>query len=393
MILCTTTLLLLSSSQTALASTTKDTRLLQDPICQDEAWILQQEGTAGAGVYWSAQSWMFQLKDEDGDGLLDTPPGIDAMTLASRTVANQFTPMDVAFSLEGSYLNFEDGDVLRMKPLGGLEVLFSEQQFLDAIQHQSGSFDLDAVCWQGDDLWFSVKDGLQSTVLGTIEDGDILHYELALGQISRPYTEADVQAMVDAATGNTTAIGDVRALAIYPPTGELVFTIQSPTAHDASVFGTDQGGRILPGWAESDWGFQDSTELDALTFLGSNIEQPPILSTDLPYADQNSTVKIRVRHGSPQGLVKGVFAYHKGFDDGVAHRGVNSIFLDQQDHAYNRQITHGWLHPTPLDASGSGDFDWQTGALPPQYSHVDFLIQALDVTASKLSNPIIVRLR
>ena len=46
-----------------------------------------------------------------------------------------------------------------------------------------------------------------------------------------------------------------------------------------------------------------------------------------------------------------------------------------------------------VDASGSGDFDWQTGALPPQYSHVDFLIQALDVTASKLSNPIIVRLR
>ncbi len=393
MILSTTTLLLACAAQSALASTSKDTRLLQDPTCKDEAFILHQESGPGAGVYWSSQSWMFQLRDGDGDGWLDTPPGIDALTTVVRPSAAQFTPLDVAFSLDGNYLQYEDGDLLCMDEKSGLRLMVGESEFLAAIQHQSGSFDLDAVCLDGDRIWFSLKDGVQSAVLGQIDDGDILAYDQSSAIVSRPYTEADVQAMVDQATGNSTAVGDVKALSIYPPSGELVFTIQSPSAHDASVFGVDGGGRLLPKWAESDWAFQDATELDALAFLPVLIVQPPVLATDLPYVDQNSTVKIKIRHGSPQGVAKGLFAYRRGFDDSVSYQGVGAIFLDQLDPAYLRQMTAGWLHTTPLDASGSGDFDWDAGSLPPQYAHMDFLVQALDVTAQRLSNPIVLRLR
>jgi hypothetical protein len=393
MLLLPTTLLLACAAQSALASTSKDTRLLQDPTCKDEAWILQQEGSIGAGVYWSSQSWMFQLRDGDGDGWLDTMPGIDAMSCPAGPAGKQFTPMDVVFSMDGSYLQFEDGDVLRMDPQGGLQVVIPEQEFLTAIQHQSGSFDLDAMCWQGDQLWFSVKDSLQSTLLGTIEDGDILHYDLVSAVISRVYTEADVQALVTQANGNSTAIGDVKALAMYPPTGELAFTVQAPSAHDATVFGDGQGGRLLPGWSEGDWAFQDASELDALTFLPVELSMPPILATDLPYVDQNSSIKIKVRHGNPNGKMKGLFAYRRGFDDSSGYAGLGAIFLDQMDHAYQRQLTQGSLHTTALDASGAGDFDWNTGTLPPQFTQMDVLVQALDVTTQRLSNPIVIRLR
>lgn len=393
MILTTTTLLLACSAQSALASTSKDTRLLQDPTCKDEAWIVQQEGSPGAGVYWSSQSWMFQLRDGDADGWLDTPPGVDALTPAVRPAGQQFTPMDMAFSLDGNYQSFLDGDLICMDPQGGLQLVIAEQEFMSAIQLQSGSFDLDAICLRGQSIWFSVKDSLQSGLFGTIDDGDILHYDLASGVVTRLYTEADVQAMVDQANGSSSAIGDVKALSIYPPTGELVFTVQAPSAHDASVFGTDQGGRLLTGWTESDWAFQEATELDALAFLPVEVQQPPVLATDLPYVDQNSTVKIKIRHGSPQGVAKGLFAYRRGFDDSLGYLGTGAVFLDQFDHAYQRQMTQGWLHSTPLDASGSGDFDWDTGSLPPQYSHMDFLIQALDLASQRLSNPIVLRLR
>lgn len=393
MVLLPTTLLLATAAQSALASTSKDTRLLLDPSCKDEALILQQEGSAGAGVYWSAQSWSFQLRDADGDGWLDTLPGVDALTCDTHAAGTAFSPQNVLFSMDGNYQQFEDGDLLRMDVNGGLEQVIPEQEFLDALQHQSGSFDLDAVCRQDQLLWFSVKDAVQSASLGTIEDGDILQYDFTNGLVSRIYSEADVQAMVDQATASSNAIGDVKALAIYPGSGELAFTIQSPSADDATVFGSGQGGRLIPGWSEPDWAFQEATELDALTFLPLQVDLPPILATDLPYADQNSSVKIKVRHGSPQGMVKGLFAYRRGFDNQLSYGGVGAIYLDQMDHAYQRQMSQGSLHRTALDASGAGDFDWDTGTLPPQFSHMDILIQALDVTSMRLSNPIVVRLR
>ena len=395
MILCTTTLILLSSSQAAFASSTKDTRLLQDPVCRNEALILRNETEIGSGVYWSGQSWMFQLGDLDGDGFFDLPAGLDALTCVPRGGGTKLTAYDLAFSTDGGFSTFLDGDLLRMRPNGVLDTWVGEQELLDAIQHQSGSFDLDGVAWKDDQLWFTVKDPIQSSTLGTVDDGDILLYDPYLGQITRMYTEADVQGIVDQATGSSTSIGDVRALSFYPSTDELVFTIQSPSAQDATVFGVGSGGGggwIIPGWAEADWAFQEATELDALAFLPEVVVQPPVLSTDLPYLDQNSSAKIRIRHGSPLGLAKGLFSRKRGFEESL-WGGAGAIFLDQNDSAYKRQIANGWLHGTQLDASGSGDFDWVTQTLPPQYSYVDLYIQAFDVATRTLSNPIVLRLQ
>jgi hypothetical protein len=386
------TLLLLANPQSALASTTQDTRLPLDPLCRDEAIILRNQGPAGAGVYWPVNSWMFQVQDPDGDGFFDFPAGVDALSPALRVGAIQWTPCDIAFSSDSSFDTFLDGDVLRMLPDGGIEILIAESEFTQALQHQSGSFDLDALSIQADVVWFSVKDRLQTILLGTVEDGDILRYDRATGGITREYTESQVQSLVDQALGGSSSFADVRALSFYPPTGELVFTVQSPTAEDASVFGVGNGGRVLPNWQEADWDFQVSTELDALAFQPGQFDQPVILSVDVPYADPQSMIKLRVRHGSPNGIVKGVFTRRRSFAESD-WTGIHATYLDQLDPLYQRQWNNGWMHATALDGSGSADFDWSTPDLPATRPYVDHYFQVLDLESSRLSNPIVIRLR
>jgi hypothetical protein len=386
------TLLFLANPQSALASTTQDTRLPLDPQCRDEAIILRNEGPIGAGVYWPVDSWMFQLHDFDGDGFFDFPAGVDALTPAPRLGAQKWTPCDLAFSSDASFDTFLDGDVLRMLPDGGIEVLYPEAEFTQALQQTSGSFDLDALSIQGDLVWFSVKDKLQSTSLGTVEDGDILLYDSVSGQVTREYSEAQVQTMVNLALGSTSSIADVRALSFYPPTGELVFTVQSPTAEDASVFGVGNGGRALPSWHESDWDFQVSTELDALAFQPSTLDQPVILSVDVPYVAPRSLIKLRVRHGSPNGVVKGVFTRSRKFAESD-WSGIQAIYLDQLDPLYQIQWNNGWMRPTALDGSGSADYDWTTPDLPGNMAFVDNYFQVLDLDSLRLSNPIVIRLQ
>lgn len=386
------TLFLALGPQSALASTTSDSQLAVDPVCHDEAWLQLTAGNPHATLFWPRSAWFAQLRDAEGDGQLDLLPGIDALTIVPRSGALSFTAADVAFSLDTSYLQFEDGDLLRFDPRGGLQCLITESSLRSVFSISSGNFDLDAAHVAGDLLFFSVKDGLQSDWLGSIEDGDLLFYRQDDGSAGRIWTEAEVQAMVDQARPGAGAIGDLRSITADPLTDELCFTVQAPTAHDGSLYGEGGGGRIVPGFEEADYGFQVSTELDAFTFLPSEFEAGPVLDVDLPYASSGESVRLKLRHGTPQGLARGILARRRGFTE-TARGGVGAIFLDETDPLYQRQFQRGWMHPTSIDSGGSATFTWTAPVLPPQFDHVDHFFQALDAASGALSNPVLVRLR
>ena len=386
------TLLLSVAPQSALASTTSDSQLASDPVCHDEAWLVHTPGQGPATLYWPRAAWFSQLRSSGGGTTLDVLPGVDALCLASRPGAQTMTPCDFAFSTDANYANFLDGDVLRIDPRGGLSLLLSEADISAALQVTSGNFDIDALHYAEEVCFFSVKDGLQSASLGSIEDGDVLWYRTNDASTGRVYTEAQVQALVDHANPGAGAIGDVRALSAHPSTQELCFTVQGPTPDDATLYGDGQGGRLIPGFAEADYGFQVSTELDAFCFLEQELPAKLVLDIDLPYASSGQSIQFKLRHATPLGKVKGVMTRKRGFAES-SYSGVGAIFLDQANTLFQRQFQNGWMHATQTDAGGNASFRWTAPDLPPQFSQVDHYFQALDLDSGALSNPVLVRLR
>ncbi len=384
--------LFLIQDPVAVASATRSTTLPQDDLVLDEAWIVRHEGRAG-GVLWPQGAWNHQLLDADGDGLNDLPPGIDALTWFPRSGRAQATACDFAFSTEGSYQGFLDGDLLRMTPGGGLELLYSEDQIEQLLGLLSGSMDLDAVAYRDPLLYFSLRDGVDTQQLGPLDDGDVLRLDLTTGGVDRPFREQDLEAMVVQALGTSVSIGDVRSLSFHPHSGELLFSIQSPSDHDASVFSTAGGGALLAQWEEGDWGFLVATELDALAFLpdGETLPQPPILAVDSPSAAPGELVYLRGRHGTPHGTMKGIYARRRGFQESPWASGA--IFLDQEDALYQFRWTNHIFLPTALDGAGEAVFEWTAPDLPPQFSHLDFHFQVLDVASMILSPPLTVRVQ
>ncbi len=82
-------LFLLPQGLTALASTSELSRLPQDAVCQEDAWIRRNDAEAGAKVYWPRQGWQALLRDEDGDGFFDSVPGVDALVWVPTAIVQQ----------------------------------------------------------------------------------------------------------------------------------------------------------------------------------------------------------------------------------------------------------------------------------------------------------------
>jgi len=392
--LITTLLLLASAPQTALASTTRDTQLPQDASVADHDLFVRHESRPGSQLYWPSSAWFYQLGDQGSDSLLDLPPGIDALSYRMESKGHPVRPRDFLFSTDSNYAGFLDGDVLRMREGKGLELVLAEDDFVAALGVQSGSFDLDALTGDSNLVIFSVKDDLQTSLLGQVRDGDVLIYDVAAGAVYPLYTEDDIQDLVDQADPLAGPIGDLRSLSNYPATGELVFTVQAPTANDATVYGdgAGAGGRLLPLWSEADWGFQVESELDALTFVIGPLQDSPVLRVDVPYASPGQSIKLKLAHATPLGRAKGIFTRRRGYEVST-WGGIGVNYLHQDNAVYQRQWLGGWMHATAIDASGSADFDWKAPDLPVGRDYVDHYFQILDLETQALSNPIVVRVR
>jgi len=375
----------------ALASTTNDTRLPQDPVVLDSAWLIHRQGQSpSTRVYLPDPSLSLLVGDLDGNGNLDEVEGIDALVWSPSAISPGSDASDFLFSTERGFGTFNDGDLLRWLPTQGLTVEWAESDITLFLQPNSGTFDLDAATVIGEELFFSMRDKLIGTVLGDLEDGDILAYHRGTSSVRIVYSEGQVQALVDHATGQTSAITDVLSLSQLPGSQELCFTVQSPTQSDSTVYAEGGGGRIVPEFQETNWGFQVSSELDALAFVPGGMVQPPILSTDLPSVSQGSILRFKVRHGTPGAVVIG-FRASKLNCTFRAGAGLGFILLDKTDYWLLRQFYHGVFCPIQLDGSGSGTYDWTVPFLPNPLPYTDMFFQGMEVGNGFITNPIAIR--
>jgi hypothetical protein len=177
---------------------------------------------------------------------------------------------------------------------------------------------------------------------------------------------------------------------MLPGSSAMAFTVQAPTANDASVYSNDGGGRLVPGWGESDWGFQQSTEMDALCFIPASLEQPVVLSTDVPYVQQGQAVKLRMRHAQPGHQLAGIAgtAFHL-----QAHwRGLSGLAVVDPLFGPSRSWPAGNQLDIFADASGAADYVAMMPHLPPGVTSMNIWLQAMDVDQQSWSSPIVLRL-
>lgn len=372
----------------AFASTSADSRLPQDTICQDEALLRRSEADTWARVAVPQQTWMALLGDIDGDGLFDLPDGIDALAYLPEGLGAPASIFDFVFSCDRDCYGFKDGDVLRLSRQGTLELVYAEDTLENLLLPTSGSLDIDALTFPSPgQMYFSLKDGLNGTVLGDLQDGDVLCWDLAGQFITQIADEGIIQAQVTQATGSTSAFGDVKSLSIHPITQELVYTIQSPSASDASVFGEGQGGRIIPNWAEDDWQFQLSTEIDALAFVPAEVAQPIVLSTDVVYVQPNTVFQLRMRHAQVGERLMGAASPHQNIQSSLRGGAGYTVF------DLGAQPLHRWPGRSQpalyADNSGTADFQTRTPMLPAGMLSAELWYQVHGAT-SGWSSPLLI---
>jgi hypothetical protein len=371
----------------ALASPSADTILSADPLCQDLDVMRFAAGDPWARMWLPEGAWQALLGDVDANGLADAPAGIDALSWysASSTAPRRVT--DLLFSSDADFLGWKDGDILRLNSAGDLEILYSEDHIRLALG-ATGALDVDALERRDDGLiWFSLRDALSSSAFGPIEDGDILIYEPGSGTAWRHATELQVQAWVDQAMPGAGDFGDLKSLAFHPLTGELLFTVQSPSAADASVFSAAGGGSLLPDFEEARWGFLQSTELDALTFSVGAPSQAPVITAEVSIATQNQTFGLTVRHAAPNASLFGLVGASRKLIP-TRRGGFGYVAFDPS--GPTRTWPAAQAGHMSADANGTVITSFTAPQLPPGHPGLDLIFQAWDINAAQLSTPVLV---
>lgn len=238
----------------------------------DEELVLVAPG-APPRKFLSDATLSLYFGDRNGDGTYDEPNDVDALAILP-TAPGAPAIGSVVFSLLTDQGGIKDGDVVRFDPadpIDGLEVLFAESFFVTALSANDGNVDVDAIAFGPDgSLWFSLAEdetvGPNSVVM---QDETIFAIAPGASTAVVAYGAAQIEAIAKTALGTTTAIADVLALEFDG--ADLLFTVQSPTAHDATILSTRNGGTIHLGAAESTLGFGADVECDALALAPSAV--------------------------------------------------------------------------------------------------------------------------
>ncbi len=254
-----------AQSPRVLVSLSGDDTLPNGPV-RDQDLVLH--GPSGLShVAWPSETLALHAGDAAGANLLHTVFG-DVDAIANR-VSPQTAAGTLLISLGSDEAGFKDGDVLGIGA-AGFEVVFAEADFVAATGATDANVDVDALQFDlNGTVLFSFGDNEASSFLsgdtpGLIKDGDILRWLPGSGVASIDFNELQVNAMVSQALGAASTTTDTTGLARDPVSGSLLFSVQSPTPQDASVFATAGGGSLVAGQAESDFGFLGAPELDAL---------------------------------------------------------------------------------------------------------------------------------
>jgi hypothetical protein len=235
----------------------------------------------------------FYSGDVDGDGATDVWANVDALAV---TMATSRRIGEVYVSFTTGFGPWRDGDILRLKSDGTLEVAWSETTIVNAFGCTDGNLDVDALEILPDGtLYLSFAEDESSSLLstdvtGVITDGSILHWDPATDAIAVVWNGTEVDQLVSHALGTTVTTGDTLSLAI-DAAGDLCFTVQSPTSDDATIFSAANGGEIVV--SESALGLASSVEADALAFVPSTATFPvPHVSPRSVDSTQTLTVDV-----------------------------------------------------------------------------------------------------
>lgn len=252
------------ASYDILFSITSDATLAGQSL-EDEEVVLHRSG-ASSRLAWPGETFSALMGDPSGVGLHHLFGDVDAIHDPGLGGPGG----EFLFSISVNEQGFLDGDVLGVVD-GGYEIVISEADFMGAAGVDDGNIDIDAIHRYADgSVLFSFAEDESSNLLsgdtaGVVADGDILLWPAGTNFAQLIFTEGQVNSMVSNALGSGATTGDTKGLAVDPLTEDILFTVQSPTAHDGSVFSVGGGGVLVSGHEESNLGFDGGIELDALT--------------------------------------------------------------------------------------------------------------------------------
>ncbi len=393
LILATATWAALASSSSAqvhpaaLASLTSDGQFSTVSMA-DEA-LIAKCSTASSGAPWlPSAGWRAWLGDMDGDGALDVPGDVDALALIDRT--RGVVPSNLVFSFLQNEGPFEDGDLLRRMPDGQILVWLAEATLRQVLGTTTTALDIDAATvLPGSVVAFSLASNLATSAIGAVSDGDILTLD-ANGVVSVLHSEADLQAMAEAALGGGIGpIGDCIALSQDPTDGTLVFVIQSPSAHDATAIRVS--GSTTQGFLEAEWGFSGAAELDALAMYVGSCDVPARLSITPDVVPAQQYFTIDVQGGQAGGLFFLLFGATRGEIELPGLTGFSALFIDAGDVIYQTALS-GWSELIGrYDSQGSAQFPVHAAALLSM--PFDLTFQVLDLQTSAISAPAVITIQ
>jgi hypothetical protein len=352
---------------------------------RDQDLVFHAPG-AMAHVAWPSETLALFAGDQNGSNALHTVFG-DVDAIATRP-GGPTAAASLLISLASDEAGFKDGDVLAIGP-AGFEVFIPEADFVAATGATDGNVDLDALQYDGDGMiLFSFADNETSSVLsgdtpGLIKDGDIIQWVPAGGPPTMLYNETQVNGLVSHALSVSTTAGDTMSLARDHATGEILFSVQSPTANDATVFSTINGGTVVAGQAESNFGFTGSPELDALdvplwTF--------PALTVDAPTPPPGASIKFSIAGAQPDKPYVLLASLSMPSTPSLALPGWGAAVLA------NDAVLAATLYSTPSllmvpDALGNASL---TASVPAVFPPTDFVVQVLKpAPAPECSNPLV----
>ncbi len=263
------------------------------------------------------------LTEGHWQALIGLVPG-DVDALPRRVGLDPEGSQSLAFSFLSDTAGYKDGDVLGLDPAGGLQELVSEEDLLAALGLAGGNLDVDALDMGKLDLvHFSLQSDLPGSVLGDLQDGDVLAYNTITQTCSLIYLEDDMQAAFTLATGSTSAIGDVLGLCFQG--NELLFSVQAPSTYDGAVLSMAQGGSLVRD--EGSMGLNGG-ELSALSLAQAS--ELPCFSIGALGAAPGDRLPLSI-HGKPNTMYVALFAGHTGSIDFARRPGWGQIMMSITD--------------------------------------------------------------
>jgi hypothetical protein len=316
--------------------------------------LAQYDPATGVVTPWLRDATaVYYTGDVDGDGVGDLWKNIDAFSV---TMAAPDRIGTVYLSFSSGFGGFLDGDIVKLGASGKLEVAWSEAQIVAAFGCTDGGIDVDALKVLPDGtLLLSFADDEASSILSTdqpnvITDGSILSWNPATGQVGVVFTEGQVDQMVSQALGKSTKTGDTHGVSV-DSAGDVVFSVQSPSSDDATIFSSANGGSVY--LAESALGLPSSAEIDAFDFVPATADF--LVSHASPTAIPSSSWLSVELTGAPNRNFVLLLGLARGNTDAFAVPGFEGLALPVNDPLFRLSLGAVPFLFGATDAAGRAD--------------------------------------